>query len=636
MRRMALALMALGVLGFWGGYAHATSEGLPSCKLPKQTANPDKLRGSPEIRKAAQRGLDFLAAATADWGQRNKCFGCHTQGVTLEALSVGMHHQYKIDAANLKSIVDVMLTGAGGGRRTNGFSYQERMYLGTAKSFGGNALARYDALVAQDLRHDLLQVAGELLQFQAHDGSMSSDYPISLPVHVGPLQRTYQAAQTWRQAYARSADDRWLTPIANAERYLRQVSMTFQQQPPSETQELNYALLGLVASGVGGKDGVVGSLSREVLSRQNHDGGWGYQRAGTSNALATGESVYALRMLGLTDRDNSVGRGSSWLVQHQNSDGGWSNAGSAKAEAMWAVLGLVSTDVMTVSVSGVIDGQHVDGKLRIGGEARDNSGEAGGVTQIEVTIDDVTQKRVCGTQIDYSWETASLKPGKHLVDISATNAKGQISSRRLEVFAGDVYLTQIGTRADDSGTFVSLRDIAPAAQGGSVELQISPVSDGKTVPKTITVLTQPSTEGALTFFWDGKGPDKKPAAPGKYTARLVYRDSSKKIRQTEETVIVRDTVANQQANYGQVSGRIAMPAAAPRSAGGLAANAEVDLVDDKGRVLQSVRSTAEGQYRFKNIDAGKYKVRVRKQGYAPVESEVKAPKGAEAQSDLHL
>jgi hypothetical protein len=53
-------------------------------------------------------------------------------------------------------------------------------------------------------------------------------------------------------------------------------------------------------------------------------------------------------------------------------------------------------------------------------------------------------------------------------------------------------------------------------------------------------------------------------------------------------------------------------------------------------VIQSVRSTSEGQYRFKNVDAGKYKVRVRKDGFAPVEQDVAAAKGAEAAADVSI
>ena len=47
-------------------------------------------------------------------------------------------------------------------------------------------------------------------------------------------------------------------------------------------------------------------------------------------------------------------------------------------------------------------------------------------------------------------------------------------------------------------------------------------------------------------------------------------------------------------------------------------------------MVQSVRSNASGQYRFKSLDSGKYKVRVRKEGFAAQEASVDAKAGAPA------
>jgi len=69
-------------------------------------------------------------------------------------------------------------------------------------------------------------VAGELLTYQKEDGQVTPDYGPSLPVAIGALQTTYQAAQTWRQAYARTADDKWLPPIQRAEAHLQQTART--------------------------------------------------------------------------------------------------------------------------------------------------------------------------------------------------------------------------------------------------------------------------------------------------------------------------------------------------------------------------------------------------------------------------
>ena len=50
-------------------------------------------------------------------------------------------------------------------------------------------------------------------------------------------------------------------------------------------------------------------------------------------------------------------------------------------------------------------------------------------------------------------------PPVHLIDLVATNAKGQISRRRFEVYAGDVFLTDVGARFDEHRVAVVQHDV---------------------------------------------------------------------------------------------------------------------------------------------------------------------------------
>ena len=63
--------------------------------------------------------------------------------------------------------------------------------------------------------------------------------------------------------------------------------------------------------------------------------------------------------------------------------------------------------------------------------------------------------------------------------------------------------------------------------------------------------------------------------------------------------------------------------------------AVVDLLDEKGNVVQSTRSTEQGNYRFKNVDQGRYTVRARKEGFKDLSASVtSAPASAPAKADL--
>jgi flagellar hook assembly protein FlgD len=593
---------------------------MPTCGAP--TGNAAPAQGDPRTRQAAQNGLAFLSRETHTWSQQHACFGCHVHAVTLEAMAVGLHNQYTVAPDALKAVVSSMTTGVGGARTSNGLSYEGSSLIAPSEAFGGAALARYDEWIAGDLRNDLVRTAEQLLAYQAADGSITLAWA-NPPVGAGAMQGTFQAMQTWRQVHARTADEKWLLPLSRAERYMTAQVTAWAQTPPANIQDLDYALLGLTEAGMGSADATIGDLERKVVKRQRPDGGWGFTADSESNAFATGQVLYTLRKLGRSDSDPVVAHGTAWLLDHQSQDGGWSHMGSGKAEAMWGVLGLVSVDVLSVAVLGAADGQHASGTLSLRAEAKDNQG--GGVRQLEVRVDDVRVSGGCGGSLTYAWNADRAEPGRHLIDVTATNVKGLTSRRRLEVFTGPYYLTQIGVNATYAGgTDISLRDIAPADLDGTVTMEIV-APDGKVV----STINEKRAPGARTLHWTGKDTGGAPAAKGRYTARLALRDKVGNKVQSEDVPFVNDTTEAQAANYGAVEGQLTIDAAP-------AANTEVQLVDDNGAVVGKTRSTASGQYRFKNVDAGKYKVRVMKQGYKPKMIDIKANKAKEEKANLEL
>jgi squalene-hopene/tetraprenyl-beta-curcumene cyclase len=590
-----------------------------SCPAPAGAgATVAAARGNPDARRGAQRGIGFVAREAADWQKRNNCYGCHVQAVTLEALSIGLHNQYEVPKEDLDTIASGLTTINGGSRGPNGLSVggSPSHLIETSKEFGGAAFARYDALAGPELRDDLLKTADELNRYQDTDGSLrTSDR--RFPVETGPMQATTQAMQTWRQAFERSADEKWLAPLRKAEGWLQAQARRLAEDKEATIVDLNYAAIGLSSAGAQATEGTVSAIAGRLRSLAREDGGFAFQAGGASNAFATGQTLYALRLLGAVDEDPVIARGTAWLLAHQAGDGGWSHTGSGKAEAMWAVLGLVSVDVLSVSVGGIEDGQHAGGRLGLQVRAADNAKV--GVERVEIAVDDVTVHRACGGAADYAFDAGALATGPHLVDVTATNARGQQSRRRFQIYTGDYYLAQLGTRFSDGGTLISLRDVAPATVRGEVVLRIFATRDegGQQVRAgEVHREAHTSAEGPLTFFWKGNG------AHGRFIAEVAFVDEAKKTVQTVEAPFVHDTLEAQHAAFAEVEGSLSVNGAAP------AANAPVELLDEQGRVVQSAVTTNTGNYRFRNVDGGKYKVRVKRQGFKPAEADVHAAPAA--------
>jgi hypothetical protein len=600
------------------------------CPAPKGTmaANgtaPD--RGDPKVREAAQRGLEFLVREATAWQGAHQCYGCHVHSVTLEALSVGVNHQYDIAPKAIDALMDGLLRLQGGARTKEGLSYEQTQLLQPARAFGGAALARYDAFVGSKVRDDLLAVAGQLLKFQAPDGRLEVNY-VNGPVARGDVQATYQAISTWKQAYARSADAKWLAPVQRAEGWLQKQSHTWMELGKNlsnvSTSDLSYAVMGLSSAGVGATESPMPWLTRQVLERQTKDGGFG-------DPLTTGQAVYALRLVGFTDKDKQVSLGTSYLVSHQQKGGGWGGAGFGKAEAMWAVLGLVSVDVMTVAVGNLNDQEHVLAQQPIDVEARDNKGD--GVQKVELFIDDAKVAEACGTKLSHTWDTRTLGDGKHVVVAVATSFKGLKSQRQLEVYSGNTYLTQVGTAFDGRATQVTARDLSPETLKHTVELNILKVETKDGEPKKGASVFATKTGGAagpLKLEWDGKSKDGKAQPRGRYYAELVYRDDKGKELQREEVLFNHDTDEAEQQKFGQVYGKLDLQGGARGAAA--AQNAQVELVDEKGAVVQRAVTTEQGNYRFKNVDTGRYHVRVKKEGYDFAEMPVSAAPAASAEA----
>ncbi|MFT7519100.1 MAG: hypothetical protein ACI9MC_001240 [Kiritimatiellia bacterium] len=583
--------------------------------------------GDVKTRAAAQKGLDYLQERSVAWSKTNNCFGCHVHAVTVEAFSVGEANQYNIERDAFDVVMGGMTTAPGGSRSAGGLQYHGGSLQAPSKGFGGSAFARYDKLVDNKVRDDLLTVAAELLTFQKPEGQvLDPGNWTNGPVGVGSVQLTTQSMATWRQAYERTGDDRWLTATSKAGKWIE--SHADQSQNNGDHQDIFYTLLGMVEAGGTRTEGRVNRLADVLMARQGGDGGWSLHNGNGSDAFATGQALYVLRLLGYTDKDVIIAKGTQWLLTHQKSSGGWSEQGFGKAEAMWAVMGLVSVDVVSLELAGVEDGQHVRDLVELTATATDNDG--GGVANVVLYVDDVLVDSICGASLASVWDARELADGPHLVEVRATNKAGRTARRRLTVYAGNTWMTRVGSRWEDDGTLISLRNLR--SDDGKVTLSLHTLADdGKTAKDTVWTTWDHSRQGAMAFHWNGKDDAGKAQPRERYLARFVLADAKGNVLQTLEQSFLHAAPHEEAAGYAVVNGKVnfAFDEADVQ-------NAVIELVDDNGVVVQSTRSTSSGAYNFRGVPAAKYRVRVKKEGRKAVEQEIEANAAEEVSADVAL
>lgn len=580
-------------------------------------------QGDPQARRAAQRALAFLGREVGRWQEQHQCYGCHVQAVSLEALVVGRANGYQVPERDMRTVLEGMLTLPGGARANGGLSYHVTGLLEPSNAFGGVAFAHYDEHVDQRLSDDLLRVAARLEEMQTASGAIQGDYTNG-PVAQGPIQTTMQAVATWRQAYARSADERWLRPIRKAEDFLTSAARQLASTPNANVQHINYAMLGLLAAGARESEATLQQLASALRERQARDGSWG-------GALETGQTLYTLRKMGASDDDPVVRRGTAWLVRAQQDDGGWGLGGASRGTAMWAMLGLVSIDVASIAIGGVEDGQHVSGAVSLESVATDN--ENGRIVRTDVFVDDVRVASVCGPRATHRLDASQLEAGRHIIRVVATNAAGRTGRKHVELYTGDYYLTDHGTRWVDGATVLSFRDVAPAALGHRVVMEIHATREqnGQHVRgQRVHRAEQRGAQGAIQMRWDGRG-ERGELPRGRYVAQLSFVDEQGRTRQSVEIPFVHDSPEARHAAFGQVAGTLTLA-----EGGGAAANAEVELLDARGQVVARTRTTHSGRYRFQDVPGGGYRVRVRREGFRAVDAPVRAAPAAEAAADLEL
>lgn len=272
----------------------------------------EKLPTSADVRKTIEQSLPYLEAGGLTWMERRSstnttgCVSCHRVAFMIWSHDEARRRGFSVDARKIAqwtawSLERMLARGKEGG----GLDTMSQMILARDPS-----IPWPDKPAAKREGVDHIQTLWEnIVERQKEDGSWSPEGQLTSPAEI---------TTRWAILALASRDGRGEASAKSRERALTSLNKT---EPDGSTEAL---LLRFLVERRFGKRARADEFRKELLGRQNADGGWAYQQgAKASDAFATGQTLYALSEEGLDGGNPAVRRAWQFLLSTQRKDGSW-------------------------------------------------------------------------------------------------------------------------------------------------------------------------------------------------------------------------------------------------------------------------------------------------------------------------
>lgn len=265
------------------------------------------------IRQRVEKSLERLQASgttfVANRESREKCFSCHHQSLPAIAIGLARQRGYTFDAAGAAR-QQMQVVHDSEGRQQLRFVLSGSVDVGSDAGFAlfGLAGEQYPADSTTDsLVHAL--AAG-----QQSDGRWTDLFP-RMPLSTSDVATTAMAIQALKQYGWTGRKQEFNERIARGKTWLINSSA-------HSTDEKAFKLLGLSWAGASNQE--INKAAADLKAIQQPDGGWAQLPRLTSDAYATGQSLYALHIAAsLPVADEVYKRGVKYLMDTQGEDGTW-------------------------------------------------------------------------------------------------------------------------------------------------------------------------------------------------------------------------------------------------------------------------------------------------------------------------
>lgn len=285
---------------------------------------------------------------------RQDCTSCHQQMLPLAAIGLARKQQVAVDSEAERALIEMVLAGDLKDPETD---WQAVFHPEPAHSKGYTLLA----LAAEDVppSSEIDAAVHHLSAIQGKDGQWYNNLPRP-PLQTDDIGATALAVHALQRYPLPGRRAQFAAQVERARRWLREVV-------PQTTEGRSYQLLGLAWAGE--SPDKLTDLADRLVADQRTDGGWGQLPRLDSDAYATGQAIYALRVAAGLDRTNpAVERGLRYLLSTQLDDGTWRvrrrafpfqptmNSGFPHGRDAWISAAATSWAVMAMSVADELGG----------------------------------------------------------------------------------------------------------------------------------------------------------------------------------------------------------------------------------------------------------------------------------------
>ncbi len=308
----------------------------------------------PSVQQTVDRAIGYLQTETVAWASTRKCAACHHAAMGLWALGEADRRGYAVDKTYVADMVEAAL-GSRDKMMAASLVPNPALPPDTRPLAGGLNMGQvFMAVAAQSLsslgdgqKESIRWIADEAVKKQREDGSW--EFFLRQP----PVTESQASNAVWITMALQGVAGE---PVPESRQVAIQKGSAWLAGAAKENFQ-DVVLDVVLASRAGKSREEMQGLIDKVLAQQRPDGGWAQLAEMPSDAFATGQSLYALSLVGYRAEQPEIARAIDFLVSTQAADGSWpmtsrstpdGSPGSAKlltpitcAAAAWGTLGLV-------------------------------------------------------------------------------------------------------------------------------------------------------------------------------------------------------------------------------------------------------------------------------------------------------